>query len=95
MRYISEVVLRVGRCLSPGVGVVAGMCLAMLIALTGCDIELPVLQQETEVVLPPDETVQREVEAQPTPQSGVKTVKVERGPITQILRSSGRVAPSL
>ena len=95
MRYISEMVLRIGRCLSPGVGVVAGMCLAALIALTGCDIELPVLQQETEVVLPPDETVQREVEAQPTPQSGVKTVKVERGPITQILRSSGRVAPSL
>ena len=51
--------LRVGRCLSPGVGVLAGMCLAVLIALTGCDIELPVLQQETEVVLPPDETVQR------------------------------------
>ncbi|MDE2994838.1 MAG: HlyD family efflux transporter periplasmic adaptor subunit [Chloroflexota bacterium] len=95
MRYISEVVLRIGRCLSPGVGVVAGMCLAALIALTGCDIELPVLQQETEVALPPDETVQREVEAQPTPQSGAKTVKVERGPITQILRSSGRVAPSL
>lgn len=95
MRYISEAVLRGGRCLSPGVGVVAGMCLAVLIALTGCDIELPVLQQETEVVLPPDETVQREVEAQPTPQSGAKTVKVERGPITQILRSSGRVAPSL
>ena len=95
MRYISKAVLRVGRCLSPGVGVVAGMCLAALIALTGCDIELPVLQQETEVVLPPDETVQREVEAQPTPQSGLKTVKVERGPITQILRASGRVAPSL
>ena len=87
--------LRVGRCLSPGVGVLAGMCLAVLIALTGCDIELPVLQQETEVVLPPDETVQRVVEAQPTPQSGLNTVKVERGPITQILRASGRVAPSL
>ncbi len=95
MRYISEVALRIGRCLSPGVGVVIGVCFAALIALTGCDIELPVLQQETEVVLPPDETVQRVVEAQPTPQSGVKTVKVERGPITQILRSSGRVAPSL
>ncbi len=95
MRYIAESVLRVGRCLSPGVGVVAGVCLAALIALTGCDIELPVLQQQTEVVLPPDEPVQREVEVQPTPQSGLKTVKVERGPITQILRSSGRVAPSL
>ena len=95
MRYISEAVLRGVRCLSPGVGVVIGVCFAALIALTGCDIELPVLQQETEVVLPPDETVQREVVAQPTPQSGVKTVKVERGPITQILRSSGRVSPSL
>ena len=95
MRYIAESVLRVGRCLSPSVGVVAGVCLAALLVLTGCDIELPVLQQETEVILPPDETVQREVEAQPTPQSGLKTVKVERGPITQILRSSGRVAPSL
>ncbi len=95
MRYSSESVLRVGRRLSPGVGVVAGMCLAVLIALTGCDIELPVLQQETDIVLPPDETVQRAVEAQPTPQPGIKTVKVERGPITQILRASGRVAPSL
>lgn len=95
MQYISEWVLRVRRCLTPGVGVVAGMCLAALLALTGCDIELPMLESQPEVILPPDETVQREVETQPTPQPGQKTVKVERGPITQILRASGRVAPSL
>ena len=93
MRHFSESTLTLRRCLSPGVGMVAGICLAALIALTGCDIELPVLQQETEVILPPDETVER-VEP-PTPQPSVQTVKVERGPITQILRSNGRVAPSL
>ena len=93
MRHFSESMLTLRRYLSPGVGVVAGLCLAALIALTGCDIELPVLQQETEVILPPDETVER-VEP-PTPQPSVQTVKVERGPITQILRSNGRVAPSL
>ncbi len=93
MRHISELVLRAQRCLSPGARLVAGLCLASLIVLTGCDIELPVLEPQPEVVLPPDEAVQREV--QPTPQAGVKTVEVKRGPITEVIQAGGRVAPSL
>ena len=75
-------------------GVVAGVFLASLIALTGCDVELPAFEPEPEIVLQPDSPLLQEVQPPSTPQDAVTAVEVKRGPISELLRANGRVSPS-